>query len=185
MTDTATLESSSFGEFPRVAADAIVLNAQAEILLIKRRDNDMWAIPGGMMEPGEFPEASAKRELREETGLRVSHPSFYQFVAADPDRDPRSHILAIVSAFQLPDDFDTSRVVAQDDAKEVKWVPYAEAMTMPLFADHNEHLMKTYEKIQETVEESAAVARRRVSSVLFGATIILGMVGFYTLGKIF
>ena len=51
-----------------VAAEAVVLQDD-RILLIKREDNGLWAMPGGGTEVGETWAQSAERELREETGL--------------------------------------------------------------------------------------------------------------------
>jgi 8-oxo-dGTP pyrophosphatase MutT (NUDIX family) len=42
-----------------------------EVLLIKRRDIPVWALPGGGIGPGETPEQAAVREALEETGLQV------------------------------------------------------------------------------------------------------------------
>ncbi len=55
------------------AAGAIILNKNGEILLIKRGDRkeEVWGLPGGMMELGESVEETVKREVREETGLKV------------------------------------------------------------------------------------------------------------------
>lgn len=36
------------------------------MIAIRRRDNNMWAIPGGMVEEGEAPFNTAKREFCEE-----------------------------------------------------------------------------------------------------------------------
>lgn len=38
---------------------------------MRRTDNGAWTIPGGMTEPGETVEETARREVREETGLTV------------------------------------------------------------------------------------------------------------------
>ena len=42
------------------------------ILLIKREDFEVWALPGGGVEAGESLARAAVREAREETGLEVS-----------------------------------------------------------------------------------------------------------------
>jgi len=46
-----------------------------EILLLQRAEGSalagQWFLPGGMVEPGELPEAGARRELLEEAGLEI------------------------------------------------------------------------------------------------------------------
>jgi 8-oxo-dGTP pyrophosphatase MutT (NUDIX family) len=53
------------------AASAIVTNDKGEILVHRRTDNDLWALPGGGMEFGESIAETIAREVYEETGLRV------------------------------------------------------------------------------------------------------------------
>jgi ADP-ribose pyrophosphatase YjhB (NUDIX family) len=53
------------------AATAVVVNDQGEILLQRRSDNGLWALPGGAMDIGEFIRDTVIREVKEETGLDV------------------------------------------------------------------------------------------------------------------
>src|SRR6478672_2036496 len=53
------------------AASTVVVDAEGRILLQRRRDNDMWALPGGKMELGESLGDCARRETLEETGLEI------------------------------------------------------------------------------------------------------------------
>jgi ADP-ribose pyrophosphatase YjhB (NUDIX family) len=50
---------------------SVVLDDRGRIALVHRKDNGLWALPGGGMEPGESIEDCAVREVEEETGLHV------------------------------------------------------------------------------------------------------------------
>lgn len=50
---------------------AVVTDEDGRIVLVRRKDNDLWALPGGGMELGESIEETAIREVKEETGLDV------------------------------------------------------------------------------------------------------------------
>jgi len=53
---------------PMAGAEAVVYHEE-RILLIQRRDNGLWAVPGGLVEVGETLAEAAQRELKEETGI--------------------------------------------------------------------------------------------------------------------
>lgn len=53
-----------------VGVAVAVLNKQNELLLQKRVDGK-WGVPGGFMELGESTEEAGRREVLEETGLKV------------------------------------------------------------------------------------------------------------------
>ena len=50
---------------------AVVHDERGRIALVHRKDNGLWALPGGGMELGESIEDCAVREVKEETGLDV------------------------------------------------------------------------------------------------------------------
>lgn len=54
-----------------VGAFAVVRNETGSVLWVKRRDHDVWNLPGGRSERGEPPWETAVRETKEETGLDV------------------------------------------------------------------------------------------------------------------
>ena len=54
---------------PFVCAEAAVFQEE-RILLVRREDNGLWAMPGGATEVGLTWAESAERELREETGVQ-------------------------------------------------------------------------------------------------------------------
>ncbi|MET9687874.1 NUDIX domain-containing protein [Streptomyces lavendulae] len=54
-----------------VAASAVVTDDKGRILLQKRSDSGLWALPGGGMEMTDSLPGTAIREVKEETGLDV------------------------------------------------------------------------------------------------------------------
>jgi ADP-ribose pyrophosphatase YjhB (NUDIX family) len=55
---------------PLLAGTAAVIDDDGEILLMRRSDNRLWNMPGGILEVGETPAAGVVREALEETGVR-------------------------------------------------------------------------------------------------------------------
>src|SRR3954470_19346860 len=54
-----------------VAVTVFVLDDQDRVLLIRRTDNGLWAIPGGAQDFGEYIAETAVRETREESGIEI------------------------------------------------------------------------------------------------------------------
>ncbi|MGW6914227.1 NUDIX hydrolase [Kitasatospora sp. NPDC054939] len=54
------------------------------VLLVQRADDGRWALPGGIIEPGEQPADGAVRECLEETGVLVE-PELLASVAVSPE----------------------------------------------------------------------------------------------------
>ncbi|AFZ00693.1 NUDIX hydrolase [Calothrix sp. PCC 6303] len=66
------------------------------IVLIRRRDDGCWSLPGGMVDWGENIPDTIKRELKEETGLNLVKIRRLVGVYSAPDRDPRIHSICVV-----------------------------------------------------------------------------------------
>ena len=91
-----------------------------QLLLIKRKNEpfkDCWALPGGFVDENEDLEIAAKRELEEETQVKINE---LQQVGAygKPFRDPRSHVVSIAYFGRVNEN---TIAKASDDAKEVNW----------------------------------------------------------------
>ncbi len=56
----------------------VLLLKDSRVLLQRRKDNRLWGIPGGSLEPGESLEETARREVLEEVGLKVSQLHLFQ-----------------------------------------------------------------------------------------------------------
>ncbi len=59
------------------AASVMIHDKEGRILLQHRTDTNNWGLPGGFMEPGETIEETAKREIKEETGLTIDTLIFF------------------------------------------------------------------------------------------------------------
>ena len=56
---------------PLAVVDTAVIAPDGSVLLIRRMDDGLWAMPGGACDPGETPAAAAARETWEESGYQV------------------------------------------------------------------------------------------------------------------
>lgn len=67
-----------------VAVTAFVLDESGRVLLIRRTDSGLYAIPGGQQEIGETVSQAAVREVKEETGLDIE-PRRITGIYSDPE----------------------------------------------------------------------------------------------------
>ncbi|MEU0242299.1 NUDIX domain-containing protein [Nocardiopsis sp. NPDC006198] len=108
------------------AADPVVVagtGAERRVLLILRGDAGQWALPGGMLDPGESPRAALARELREETGvdLRGLTPkTLLRTYVDDPRNSDHAWVSTEVGLYRLPG---TVPAAAADDAVDARWWP--------------------------------------------------------------
>lgn len=64
----AHYHANHFDIGPLASGEAAVLR-DGKLLLVRRTDDGLWALPGGITDPGETLAESARRELREEVGV--------------------------------------------------------------------------------------------------------------------
>lgn len=133
---------------PAVTTDCVVITRETEpkVLLIQRGNEPYkgcWAFPGGFMEIDETLEECAIRELKEETGLVVTHDEIFPIgTFSRIDRDPRGRTISL--AFLTLVDAPIS-VAAQDDAAKAEWFPVNKVPQLAF--DHYEILNKALNAI--------------------------------------
>ncbi|QLE56252.1 NUDIX hydrolase [Nostoc sp. TCL26-01] len=81
---------------PIAGTSIIPILSDGRIVLIRRRDDGLWALPGGMVDWGEDIPSTVRRELMEETGLELTKIRRLVGVYSSPDRDPRIHSICVV-----------------------------------------------------------------------------------------
>ncbi|MFA5949347.1 MAG: NUDIX hydrolase [Hyphomicrobium sp.] len=105
---------------PLLTVDCVVFDAQGRVLLIRRKNEPFagaLALPGGFVDIGETVEDACRRELFEETGVRVRSVRLSGVYSA-PDRDPRGHTCSIAFVARVT----SGKALAGSDAAAVEWV---------------------------------------------------------------
>lgn len=138
-----------------MTVDNIVFDKFAnKVLLIRRKDNGKFAIPGGFAEPYMNMKDNALRELEEETSItaKMLKDAFVKIDELEPTlidapyRDPRSsHKCNFVSAVYVwQSKVDTFKnfipyVKAGDDAVDTVWLSKEECEDLPAWRFHADH----------------------------------------------
>ena len=110
------------------SVNVAVFNEAGELLLIRRSDNDNWALPGGGVDLGESLSQAGVRETREESGIECKVTGL-SGIYTDP-----GHVILYTSNGEVRQEFSivlTARVVggglaASDETSEARWVALTE-----------------------------------------------------------
>jgi len=148
-------------EFPRAAvtADCVVFGVslpkpsicRLHILLVRRADEpfkDQWALPGGHLRISEDDdlEATARRELEEETGVKIAHlEQLYTF--SGRSRDPRGRVITVAHLALVRSDQVSPN--AGGDAAEARWWSLFELPELAF--DHDDILSKGMQRLRAKV----------------------------------
>jgi ADP-ribose pyrophosphatase YjhB (NUDIX family) len=106
------------------SVNVIVTDDQDRILLIRRTDNDNWAVPGGAIDLGESLVQAAMRETKEESGIDCQITGI-SGIYTDP-----KHVILYTSNGEVRQEFSivlTARPVGGEltpssETSEVRWV---------------------------------------------------------------
>ncbi len=110
------------------SVNVVVTNDTGEILLIRRSDNDNWAVPGGAVDLGESVAHAAVRETKEESGIDCQITGVVGIYS-----DPR-HVILYTSNGEVRQEFSIlltatatgGQPAPSSESSDARWVPAGE-----------------------------------------------------------
>ena len=137
----------------RPAVAVALFDSGGNILLLRRKDNDKWTMPGGTLDFGESLTHCAIREALEETGLQIRITGLIG-TYTDP------HILIAYSDGEVRQEFtfvyaaeiESGELKIDNESKEALWVPPMSAVELPLAESQQRRLKDVleYQKDRQT-----------------------------------
>ena len=128
-----TKSSNIYPLTPRVGVGAITVK-DGKVLLVKRAiepSKGLWAIPGGTLKLGETLEECARREILEETGIRIKVGAcvyVFDFLERDNKRKIKFHFVVV----DFVADYISGKPQGADDALDARWLSGEELSKLPL-----------------------------------------------------
>jgi 8-oxo-dGTP pyrophosphatase MutT (NUDIX family) len=117
------------------AVSAVVLDEEERVLLHRRTDSDLWALPGGGIEVGESVIEALVREVKEETGLDVVVDTLVgiysdpRYVVAYDDGEVRQQFSLCFTCHAT-----AGALTVSDESSELRYVDPGEVDTLPMGA---------------------------------------------------
>ena len=156
---------------PALTTDAVVFgfdkdDSSLQILLIKRgkaKEGEVpafegfWALPGGFIRKDESTDDCVKRELLEESSMKLFdcdkgiEPEFLEQLKtySGKDRDPREYVATV--AYYALVKRDKYVIKGGDDAAEAKWFSIEELPELNLAFDHAQIIQDAIERLRERI----------------------------------
>jgi len=130
-----------------VSSGGVVVNPEGRVLLIKRADEEIWCLPKGTIESGESLEATAVREILEETGLRVKllrplitiHFRYYW--------PPRGHNVDKTVVYFLAEPVG-GRITLEEGFDEARWVNRAQGVRLLHWQNDKDVVARAFEILE-------------------------------------
>jgi 8-oxo-dGTP pyrophosphatase MutT (NUDIX family) len=99
----------------------VVFDREGRILAGRRSDNGQWALPSGILEPGEQPEDGAAREVLEETGVVIAIDRLVSIESWEPSVCANGDRVQFLTMTYLCRAVGGQACVNDDESLEVAW----------------------------------------------------------------
>lgn len=132
-TDYYYRDDAPFANSIKPAAAVAILNSKHELLMLHRKDNKKWTMPGGTMEFGESLTDCALREVKEESGLDVAIKDIIgtytdpNIRVAYSDGEVRQEFTIVYYGEAL-----NYTVLLDDESSQFEWVSLDNILELPL-----------------------------------------------------
>jgi phosphoglycolate phosphatase-like HAD superfamily hydrolase/ADP-ribose pyrophosphatase YjhB (NUDIX family) len=118
---------------PLATVGALIFNSKSEALMIRTHKwSNLWGIPGGKIKWGETSEAALRREILEETGLKISGIKFVLVQDCIHSKEFYRAAHFVLLNYTCRCAGKNPRVTLNDEGREFRWVKPAEANKLKL-----------------------------------------------------
>ena len=118
---------------PLATVGALIFNPQNEVLMIRTHKwSDKWGIPGGKIKWGETSGAALRREILEETGLKISGIKFVLVQDCIHSKEFYRDAHFVLLNYTCRCVAKNPRVKLNDEGREFRWLKMAEAKKLKL-----------------------------------------------------
>jgi 8-oxo-dGTP diphosphatase len=115
------------------AAAVAIFDSDGRILLLRRKDNEKWTMPGGTLDFGESLTDCAVREVREETGFNIRVTGLIgtytdpNVLIAYSNGEVRQEFTFVYSA-----EIESGELAIDGESTEAAWTDLQRALELPL-----------------------------------------------------
>jgi phosphoglycolate phosphatase-like HAD superfamily hydrolase/ADP-ribose pyrophosphatase YjhB (NUDIX family) len=118
---------------PLATVGALIFNGAGEVLMIRTHKwSNKWGIPGGKIKWGETSEAALRREILEETGLKISGIKFVIVQDCIHSKEFYRDAHFVLLNYTCRCVAKNPRVTLNDEGREFRWVKLAETKRLKL-----------------------------------------------------
>ncbi|HTV43353.1 MAG TPA: NUDIX domain-containing protein [Candidatus Sulfotelmatobacter sp.] len=125
--------AESLHNAPVATVGALVFNSKGEVLMIRTHKwSNLWGIPGGKIKFGETSEAALRREIFEETGLKISDIEFVLVQDCIHSKEFYRDAHFVLLNYTCRSAAKNPQVRLNEEGREFRWLSLADAKKLKL-----------------------------------------------------